>query len=279
MPRGTKKAEDVLGQMFFDFNPDSNNYICQSNDLITARQSLKLNSMKLIRATMMQVVREDTALKPYVIKIKELARLLDVDSSNLYRTIDEACEDLAKNYLYVQESLGNGKIHWARIPWISICEYISDVGVVIELNEKIKPFLLNLRRNYTQYTFENIMKMSSSYAIRVFEMLMERINGAIPLEGIDIEISVEDIRIACDCLEKFKQIGGFKKYVLDISMQEINNKTTYEVHYDCLKTGRRVTSILFHVNSFYHIGMKDNKYYDEKISEENNEKSNFRKAK
>ena len=75
MPRGNKQID---GQISFDFCIDTRNYVVQANSLIGGKQALKLNSAKLIRSAIMQVVREDEELKPYVITIKELSELLGV---------------------------------------------------------------------------------------------------------------------------------------------------------------------------------------------------------
>ena len=81
MGRG-KKAKQLDGQLcLFDFCTDSSNYVVQANSLIGGRQALKLNSAKLVRAAIMQVVKEDTELKPYIITIKEFASLLQIDES------------------------------------------------------------------------------------------------------------------------------------------------------------------------------------------------------
>ena len=43
----------------------------QANDLIGGKQALKLNSAKLIRAAIMQIVPEDEELNPYIVSIKK----------------------------------------------------------------------------------------------------------------------------------------------------------------------------------------------------------------
>ena len=75
MGRGGKQIE---GQLSFDFCLDTRNYVCQANALVGGKQALKLNSAKLIRAAIMQIVRDDEELKPYIITISELAELLNV---------------------------------------------------------------------------------------------------------------------------------------------------------------------------------------------------------
>lgn len=64
MARGKKRID---GQLSFNFSLNTGNYVVQANDLVRGKQSLKLNSAKLIRAAIMQIVPEDKELKPYII--------------------------------------------------------------------------------------------------------------------------------------------------------------------------------------------------------------------
>ena len=129
MGRGKKVID---GQLSFDFSLDKDNYVVQANDLIGGKQALKLNSAKLIRAAIMQIVPEDDELKPYVVSIKEIAELLGVSESNLYRDIDDITDDIIKNPVFIRQAI-NRQIKWVKIPWVSKCEYNSDVGVSIQL--------------------------------------------------------------------------------------------------------------------------------------------------
>lgn len=249
MARGTKQIE---GQLSFDFSLDTGNYVVQANDLIGGKQALKLNSAKLIRAAIMQIVLEDAELKPYIISIKGISELLGVSESNLYRDIDNITDDIIKNPVYIRQ-VHNQQIKWVKIPWVSRCEYNSDAGVAIKLNDDLKPFLIRLKEHYTQYTLDNILCMKSVYAIRIFELLQGRImTRLLPKEGQYIEISLQELRQCCDCEEKYHRFTHFKDRVLEPAKKEINELTMFRVKYEYIKTGKSVTAIRFHINMMYH---------------------------
>ena len=101
-----------------------------------------------------------------------------------------------------------------KIPWVSKCEYQADVGVAIKLNDELKPLLLNLKERYTQYTLDNILTMKSVYAIRIFELLQERVlSKVLPKKGKDFELTIEQIRECCDCIDKYKSFANLKQMV------------------------------------------------------------------
>lgn len=249
MARGSKMIE---GQISFDFCLDTRNYVCQANSLIGGRQALKINSAKLIRAAIMQVVRDDTELKPYIVTIPELADLLRVPRSNLYRDIDDITNDIISNPVYVCEEVygsGGKRVRWIKIPWVTRCEYRSDVGVALKLNDELKPLLLNLRDHYTQYALEEILAMKSVYSIRLYELLQSKImSRSVPREGAEVEMSLDEIRECCGCTGKsYEVFANLRQRVIDVGVKEINQKTFYDVSYTAVKKRRSVSSVVFRI--------------------------------
>ncbi len=250
MPRGRKQVD---GQISFDFCIDARNYVVQANNLIGGKQALKLNSAKLIRSAIMQVVREDEELKPYIITIKDLSELLGVPASNIYRDVDEITDDIIKNPVYIREERNGKTIDFIKIPWVTRCEYKSDVGIALKLNEELKPFLINLKEHYTQYTLQEVLAMKSVYGIRIFEMLQSKImSRVLPKDGITVILSVQEIRECCDCEDKYPAFGNFRDKVIDKAVKEINRVTMFKVVYSYIKKARSVVEIKFDINMRYH---------------------------
>ncbi len=250
MPRGRKHVD---GQISFDFCIDARNYVVQANNLIGGKQALKLNSAKLIRSAIMQVVREDEELKPYIITIKDLSKLLGVPASNIYRDVDEITDDIIKNPVYIREERNGKTIDFIKIPWVTRCEYKSDVGIALKLNEELKPFLINLKEHYTQYTLQEVLAMKSVYGIRIFEVLQSKImSRVLPKDGIVVILSVQEIRECCDCEDKYPAFGNFRDKVIDKAIKEINRVTMFKVVYSYIKKARSVVEIKFDINMRYH---------------------------
>lgn len=261
MSKGNIKIEEELS---FDFCLDANNYVAQANSLISGKQALKLNSAKLIRSAIMQVVRDDEELKPYAITIKELSELLGVPASNMYRDIDDITDDIIKNPVYIREIKKGKIIRFIKIPWVSSCEYISDVGISIKLNEKLKPFLINLKEHYTQYTLGEVLAMNSVYAIRIFEILSSKMmRRSVLMNGIHIVLSIQELRECCGCEDKYPAFGDFRKRVLDTAVSEINRVTYYALSFSYQKKARKVVAIDFFIISKFQNNtskkIKDNK--------------------
>lgn len=247
---GKKKDLQIEGQLCFDMNSNAEHYVVQANELIEGKQNLKLNSAKIMRLLIMQIKPDDEELKSYVISIPQLSKTLDIGAENLYRNMDSITDDILTNHVAIKDQ-HNGK--FLKIQWVTACAYEKGVGLAVKMNPLLKPFLLNLKEHYTQYQLENVLAMKSVYAIRVYELLQkEQIMRYVPKEGADIVLTVKEIREACDCEAKYDKISQFKAKVIDVAIKEIQRTTTYAITYDCLKKGRSIEAIRFHVNMSYH---------------------------
>lgn len=244
-----KKDVQVEGQLCFDMNTNSEHYVVQANELISGKQNLKLNSAKIMRSLIMQIRPEDDELKSYVIRITALSKLLDIGAENLYRNIDSITDDIIKNHVAVKDQ-AQGK--FIKIPWVTACAYEKGIGLAVKMNPLLKPFLLNLKEHYTQYQLENILAMKSVYAIRIYELIQkEQIMKFVPDAGAHIVLTIKEIREACDCECKYEKISQFKAKVIDVAVKEIQRTTMYKITYDCLKNGRSIDAIRFHINLAY----------------------------
>ena len=118
---------------------------------------------------------------------------------------------------------------------------ISKQGVIIfTIEEYIKPYILDLTTNFTQYYFENIARLKSSYSIRLYEFLKqyEKIGKR--------KTSVIELRHFLnidDC--KYKYIKDFRKYTILVAQKELKEKTDIYFEFEEIKTGRKITDFTF----------------------------------
>lgn len=241
-----KQVKDQLD--IVDFSADIQKYVCQSNELVQGKQGLKLNSTKLVRAAIMQVAKEDEELHPYVITIGELADLLQISKSNVYRDINAITDDIISHPVFVRKQNGD-KIQWVKIPWVQKCEYNSDTGLLLQLNVELAPYLVKLKERYTQYTLQEIVSFKSVYSIRLYELLKSKImSSSIPGKGIDVQLSLEAIRECCGCEGKvYDHFSHLRTRVIEPAVEEINQKTWCNLSYSLRKDGRSVCGIVFHI--------------------------------
>lgn len=229
----------------YDMSYDADHYTVAANDIIRGKQSMTLQTARLIRLLITQVVKEDKDLKTYSCKISELADFLNIDNSNLYRDIQSICESAMKSVVYI--GTGNPKRPWQMFHWISTARYDENGELTLRLSDEIKPYVLELEKWFTQYQIKNILEFSSYYSIRLYEILKCE-DGKYRNEKLKHEFTIEELRQFFDCEKKYKQIFDFKKNTIEVAVREINQQSDIWVDVSYKKTGRAITSVVFEVH-------------------------------
>lgn len=225
-------------------NYDDNYFVCVSNAFVKANQNLPLNESKLLRIMISQIVVTDKELKSYTTTIPELAEILKIPPNNLYRDIDKITETLMRQIIKVDR----GKNSWDKFQIFSECKYRNGV-LTMKLHNELKPFVLGLKKLYTQYQVGVFLAMKSTYATRVYELIQEkRKNNGLLKENESVIINIEDLRSATNTIKKYS-ITDFKKNVLDISMRDISCNAEFVVDYEQIKKGRKIVAFKFNLYS------------------------------
>lgn len=221
-------------------------YTVVANDIIKGKQSMSLQTARLVRLLITQVVKEDKDLKTYKCKISELANFLNISRTNLYTDVFKLCDDLTASRVYI--STGNPKHPWKIFHWVSMAEYDGNGTLILRLSDEIKPYVLELEKWFTQYQLKNILEFKSYYAIRLYEIIKceDGLKGGYSTE---LKFSISDLRIYFDCEDKHKKISDFKKYVIETAVKEINEKSDLLLVPKYEKNGRSITNIVFEIHS------------------------------
>ncbi len=111
------------------------------------------------------------------------------------------------------------------------------------LSNQIKPFVIALNEQFTQYKLANILEMDSYYAIRLYEILK---SDEYQRDNEYPKYTVQELREAFGCEGKYKLFGHFKARVIDIAVREINVKTDlYIRNIEYIKDSRAVVGLRF----------------------------------
>lgn len=226
------------------YNPE--HFTVAANDIIKGKQSMTLQTARLIRLLITQVVKEDKDLKTYSCRITDLANFLNVDSSNLYRSIRDICESAMKSVVYI--GTGNSKHPWKIFHWLSNAQYDGNGTITLRLSDEIKPYVLELDKWFTQYQIKNILEFNSFYAIRLYELIIceDGINGGY---NDTVEFEITDLRKFFACEKKYSSFKDFRRNVIDVAVREINNKSDIYLTPYYKKQGRKITTIGFYIKT------------------------------
>lgn len=220
--------------------------VVKDNALIQASYTLDLTEQRLILLALIQAretgegITSDGLLHVHA---HTYAKHFDVNKSTAYTVMKDACKGLFDRYVtYHDKNPRTGKDRSFHCRWVDKIGYEKDAGIVyLRFTHDVVPLITRLEEQFTSYELEQVKYLNSGYAIRLYELLIQwRTVGKTPLfelEQFRKQLGVEQ--------GKYSRMSDFKKYVLDFSVQQINDYTDITVDYDQKKEGRRIAGFVF----------------------------------
>ena len=221
-------------------------YVVKANELIQkSRFNLTLQQQKIVLYLISQIERNDKEFKLYSFSIQQFCKVCGINytSGKNYNDLKEAIKEIAQKVLWVM--LPNGKE--ATIRWIEKAYIDRNTGTIeIRLDEDMKPYLLQLKDNFTQYELVWTLKFNSKYSIRLYE-LIKSIHYH-ELDPYERTYDIDELKRLLDA-EVYKTYQHFKDRALQIAVDEINSTSDKLVSFTPIKNGRAVKKILLHIES------------------------------
>jgi plasmid replication initiation protein len=221
----------------------SNLTVCKANQVVEAGYRLSLNEQRVILACIAQVDSKEALLvtDEFELTAKDFAMLFSVSNDRAYHALIEVTDSLFNRYVIIDNPFPdrpNAKRLKTR--WISSIIYFPNEGKIsLCFAKAMLPYLSELKRCFTQYKLEHIGKMTSIYAIRLYELLMQwKSTGK-------REIEVAWLKKQFEIEDKYSAMKDFKKYVIDPAVKDINEHSNLNVTWIQRKTGRNVTHLTF----------------------------------
>lgn len=140
-------------------------------------------------------------------------------------------------------SKGNIVVHRERFTQNAI--YVDSEGTVeFVFADAVIPMLVQLEKNFTSYDIEQIAQLSSRYAMRIYEMIMRHFDKK---KGSGwLELSLDDFRFRLGILpSEYPRMGNLKARVLDVAINQINERTNIQATYTPKKQGRKIVGFSF----------------------------------
>jgi len=218
--------------------------VYKSNALVEAAYRLSVQEQRIVLACISQVRRDEAVTDEvlYSVRAADLAQLSGTAIEAAYSELKAAALRLKRREVRLtQEPNGKGKKPKIMITgWVQTIFYIEGEGrVELRFTKDMLPYLTELTRQFTKYALADVAKMESTYAIRLYELLMQWDSLG------SREIELEQLREWLQLEGRYPSIKDFKKWVLDPAVAQINEHSPLTVEWAQRKTGRKVTHLLF----------------------------------
>lgn len=220
-----------------------NAVIRKSNRLIEAGYRLDLVEQRLILMSLYKwgadkTITADTLL---TIRADEYAELFGTNTKLVYSQLKTAIETLYHRSVRLHDiHPESGKERITDVRWVSEVAYVEGAGLVqLKFASSIIPYLARLEGEYTSYKIKSIAQMTSTYAIRLYELLIQWKD--VGKRNVDLD----ELKNMLGVSKEYAVLKNFKARVLDVAVSQVNEFSDLDVRYENVKVGRKVTGFLF----------------------------------
>lgn len=226
---------------------NKSNIVVQSNKLVEAhyKQEYTVQEQRTVYWLISEIHKEDLAKdyehKKIRISAQKYADLMGISVKDVYRDADKIADGLGEKRFTIKTETG-----WVNFGWISSMEYKGREGIIEALiAPAIIPYIVDLKEKFTAFRLENILKLRSTHAIKLYQLLAQ-------YKALEERmITVDDLRSILGILElkTYSFYGAIKQRILEVAKREINKKTDLTISYSEIKQSRKVVAVKFKIVS------------------------------
>jgi plasmid replication initiation protein len=217
--------------------------IRQHNSITTARYDMSALEMDIIFALLSRLDPNDKPGTLYRLRVQELEKLTGREWN--YHRLGPAVDSLVGRSYHIED--GDS---WLKVTMLASAEYLKGQGIIeLEVSEKLRPYLIDLKNNFTSFRLQSVLSLTSKYAKRIYELASQWKDigetKTYSLDEFKYMLALKDPTKKEP--EQYMQISNLKKFVLDIAVEQISEHTDLRVSYELLKEGRSYQKVRFYV--------------------------------
>lgn len=210
------------------------NIIKQDFKLVNARYKLNSSEIKFIMLSIAQINKEDKKFTQYEIKVSDLEDKLKSEQNET--RLKQFAKKILSKPLEIPTSTG-----WIILNWFDNIEYIrGQAKFLVSVSDKLKPYLLDLKKRFVKYNLQYILPLTSSYSIRIYQLLKE-------YEKLTRRTFTVDELVDLLQVPKSYKYAQFKQKILQVSEKELIENCDIFFEFEEIKKGRKVNEILFRI--------------------------------
>lgn len=217
--------------------------VTKSNNLVEARYHFSIWETRVFTKLVSLIQPADKDLHNYRLHIKDLVQFFGLNDKDAYAKIKEVPENLLKKVVTIPYTNKEGEVRFLKTGLIAQATIPEKREGYIELafHPTLKPYLLELQQTFLSYDIRNVLKISSVYSIRIYELLKQ-------YEAIGIrEFDLVELKQILGISEKYKLYGHFKDRIISKAQKDLNEYTDILFDFKEKKKGRKVIGLIFSI--------------------------------
>lgn len=220
--------------------------VIKTNRLNTATQNLSLTEVRIMQLAIVDARETGNGLssdKPLTISAARYAEAFGVSRPTAYEAILNAEKTLFERRFSFLDS----DDYMVKSRWVQRVKYLEDQASieVILTHDVVKEVtrIDGYEQFFTQYLLEQTASMGSAYSVRLYELLIQwksaKKTPVFELMQFREQLGIEP--------NEYKLMSDFKKRVLNVAVDEINEVSDLKVSYEQEKKGRKIIGFKFTV--------------------------------
>lgn len=220
-----------------EINEQRYNLVVKSNDLIrNVRYSLSEQEQKIIIFIISQIGKDDTELNTIRVRLRDYCEIAGIEySGGSISHLKDTIKNIADKSWWIKDNADKENL----FRWIDTASLDGETAEII-LSQSLKPFVLQLKENFTKYEMIEVLGLRGKYTIRLYELFRSYLWLG------KWRVKVTDLRDLIQC-DKYKAFKEFNRNILKYSIEEINKYSGIEVSYLTIKKGRTIEEIEFNI--------------------------------
>jgi plasmid replication initiation protein len=218
------------------------NTVVRHNTLIEGEYNLTLEELRIWAMIVSEIDKNDTNFKAtYRIYPREYIKLSGTKSKSVYADLRSALKRLRDQELRMKIKK-NGETGTLVTGFISSVFYNDNNSYFdVSFDPQLKPFLIELKNEFTIMNLDTLFMFSSSYSVRIYELLKQ-------YQKIGTrEFKVSELRRILNCTSVYPSYGDFKRRVIAKAQKDMDQSGDLKFEFSEVKKGRSVHKLVFHI--------------------------------
>ena len=218
-------------------NKNKNKKVTKMNEVLEAIFDCTLVQYRLINLAISKVNSLSAdQIDTIRISYDEYKKFFNVHPKQVINDFNEAIPSMLSLTLKLKDSNVKTGINWfARVDKELGCSYVD-----LTFTDQFKPYVSNVEKCFTTYSFDDLSQMRSLPQVRFFEYLHQIKNMKTST------IAIEELRKRISYPEhKLKPTSMFIKHFIEVNINKYNKETKLNACFEAVKTGRKITHLTF----------------------------------
>ena len=213
--------------------------VVKSNILIrNIRYELNLTEQKILIYIISKICAQDKDFRTVNFKVSEYCDVAGIrKGGRAYELVKDSIKSIRDRSWWLEDDEKRILFTWIDTARIEK----GDGEIEIKLSESLRPYLLEISKNFTKYELINVLMLHTKYAVRAYELFKSY------LYLHHWEVSLDTFRDLLGVEDKYKDFTEFKRNIIDKSIKDISANTDIKVSYTTVKKGRNIDRLIFDI--------------------------------